>query len=151
MSQLKQNLLEAIKTAMKNGETNKVQALRLLTASIKQVEVDGGKELNDNKVIAILRKELKKRQDSHTQYTNAGREDLAQQEAQEIAIIQAYLPAQLSLEQVTEKIKPVLMEQNLTSKKDFGRAMGIAMKTVGSDADGNTVKQAVEALLNSER
>ncbi|MBI4836337.1 MAG: GatB/YqeY domain-containing protein [Candidatus Abawacabacteria bacterium] len=147
MSQLKKSLQDAIITAMKAGESEKVNALRLLTASIKQVEVDSGKELADSDVTAILRKELKKRQDSHAQYTGAGRQDLAAIEAKEIAIIQSYLPAQMSLEQVVEKVKLALAEQNITEKKDFGRAMGIAMKAVGSDADGNTVKQAVESIL----
>jgi uncharacterized protein YqeY len=147
MSQLKDTLQNDIKTAMKSGESTKVQALRLLTASIKQVEVDSGKELTDADIITILRKELKKRQDSHTQYTSAGRQDLADIEAAEMTIIQAYLPTQLTLEQVMERIKPVLSAQNITSKADFGKAMGIAMKTVGSEADGNVVKQAVEAIL----
>lgn len=147
MANLKQDLQAAVIQAMKSGEGEKVQALRLLTASIKQVEVDTGKELNDSDIIAILRKELKKRQDSFQQYASAGRTDLADQEAKEIKIIENYLPAQMSLEQVLAKVQPVLTENNITEKKDFGRAMGLAMKTVGGEADGGVVKQAVEQSL----
>ncbi len=147
MANLKQDLQAAVIQAMKSGDSEKVQALRLLTASIKQVEVDSNKELSEAEVIAVLRKELKKRQDSFKQYSDAGRTDLAEQEQKEIAIIESYLPAQMSLEQVVAKVKVALESNGITEKKDFGKAMGIAMKTVGSDADGNTVKVAVEQLL----
>lgn len=142
-----QDLQSAIIQAMKSGDSQKVQALRFLTASVKQVEVDTNKQLTDNEVIAILRKELKKRQDSCTQYTEAGREDLAQKETYEINIIESYLPAQMSLEDVLAKVKPALAASNITEKKDFGKAMGIAMKTIDGAADGNVVKQAVETIL----
>ena len=148
MSQLKQQLQSAVVTAMKAGEQEKVQALRLLTSSIKQVEVDGNKELTDDEILVILRKELKKRQDSLAQFTSAGRDDLAAKEMSEITIIQSYLPAQLSMDQIKERITPALASQNITSKQDFGRAMGIAMKAVGSEADGNMVKGAVNAILS---
>lgn len=148
MSQLKQQLQSAVVTAMKAGEQEKVQALRLLTSSIKQVEVDGNKELTDDEILVVLRKELKKRQDSLAQFTSAGRDDLAAKEMSEITIIQSYLPAQLSMDQIKERITPALAAQNITSKQDFGRAMGIAMKAVGSEADGNMVKDAVNAILS---
>lgn len=147
MSELSSQLSQDIKTAMKAGESDKVTALRMLSAAIKQIEVDSNSELNDEAVITILRKELKKRQDSSAQYTAANRDDLAQKENFEIKLIEQYLPAQMSVEQVKEKVSSLLQAQGLSEKKDFGRAMGIVMKEFGSNADGNVVKQAVNEYL----
>ncbi len=147
MSELSSRLSQDIKTAMKAGEGDKVTALRMLSAAIKQIEVDSNTELNDEAVITILRKELKKRQDSSTQYTAANRADLAQKEDFEIKLIEQYLPAQMSAELVKEKVSSLLQAQGLSEKKDFGRAMGVVMKELGSNADGNVVKQAVNDYL----
>ncbi len=147
MSELSSRLSQDIKTAMKAGEGDKVTALRMLSAAIKQIEVDSNTELNDEAVITILRKELKKRQDSSTQYTAANRADLAQKEDFEIKLIEQYLPAQMSAELVKEKVSSLLQARGLSEKKDFGRAMGVVMKELGSNADGNVVKQAVNDYL----
>lgn len=147
MSDLSTQLSQDIKAAMKAGEGDKVTALRMLSAAIKQIEVDSNTELNDEAVITILRKELKKRQDSSAQYTAANRSDLAEKENFEIKLIEAYLPAQMSADQVKEKVSSLLQAQGLSEKKDFGRAMGIVMKELGSNADGNVVKQAVNNYL----
>lgn len=147
MSELSSRLSQDIKTAMKAGEGDKVTALRMLSAAIKQIEVDSNTELNDEAVITILRKELKKRQDSSTQYKDANRTDLAQKEDFEIKLIEQYLPAQMSAELVKEKVSSLLQAQGLSEKKDFGRAMGVVMKELGNNADGNVVKQAVNDYL----
>lgn len=147
MSDLSSQLSQDIKAAMKAGEGDKVTALRMLSAAIKQIEVDSNTELNDEAVITILRKELKKRQDSSAQYTAANRSDLAEKENFEIKLIEAYLPAQMTADQVKEKVSSLLQAQGLSEKKDFGRAMGIVMKELGSNADGNIVKQAVNDYL----
>lgn len=147
MSELSSRLSQDIKTAMKAGEGDKVTALRMLSAAIKQIEVDSNTELNDEAVITILRKELKKRQDSSAQYTAANRADLAQKEDFEIKLIEQYLPAQMSAELVKEKVSSLLQAQGLSEKKDFGRAMGVVMKELGGNADGNVVKQAVNNYL----
>ncbi len=147
MSDLSSQLSQDIKTAMKAGESEKVTALRMLSAAIKQVEVDSNEAPTDQMVVGILRKELKKRQDSHSQYQNAGRTDLAEKEAFEIKLIEQYLPAQMSADQVKEKVAAILQAEGLNEKKDFGRAMGVIMKNLGSDADGNVVKQAVNDYL----
>lgn len=148
MSQLREHINNDIKIAMKAGKTDKVNALRLLTATIKQTEVDTGKEPTDDEIIVLLRKELKKRQDSHKQFHDAGRDDLAIKEAMEISLIQEYLPALLSTEQVETKVQEILATQSITDKKDFGKAMGIVMKELGSSADGNIVKEAVNKILS---
>lgn len=147
MSDLSSQLSQDIKAAMKAGEGDKVTALRMLSAAIKQIEVDSNTELNDEAIITILRKELKKRQDSSAQYTAANRSDLAEKENFEIKLIEAYLPAQMTADQVKEKVSSLLQAQGLSEKKDFGRAMGIVMKELGSNADGNIVKQAVNDYL----
>ncbi len=147
MSPTSEKILGEIKTSMKAGNSEKVNALRLLSSAIKQVEVDSGKAPTEDEVITLLRKELKKRQDSHKQFQDAGRNDLAQKEEVEIQIIQEYLPAQLSPEQVEAKVKEILSTQNISEKKDFGRAMGMVMKELGSSADGTVVKDAVNKNL----
>lgn len=147
MSELSSQLSQDIKTAMKAGEADKVTALRMLTAAIKQIEVDSNTELANDAVVTLLRKELKKRQDSFAQYTEANRTDLASKEAFEISLIEQYLPPQMSSEQVKEKVSLLLQAQGLVEKKDFGRAMGVVMKELGSTADGNVVKQAVNEYL----
>lgn len=148
MSALRDRLNNDVKNAMKAGENEKVNALRLLTAAIKQAEVDSNKEPTDDDVTTLLRKELKKRQDSHKQFKDASRNDLAEKEEMEIKLIQEYLPAQLSSEQVEAKVKEILTAQNISEKKDFGKAMGLVMKEIGSAADGNAVKEAVNKVLN---
>lgn len=147
MSDLSSQLSKDIITAMKAGEADKVTALRMLSAAIKQIEVDSNTELDNEAVITILRKELKKRQDSSAQYKTANRADLAEKEDFEIKLIEAYLPAQMSADQVKEKVSSLLQAQGLSEKKDFGRAMGVVMKELGSSADGNVVKQAVNDYL----
>lgn len=147
MSDLSSQLSQDIITAMKAGEADKVTALRMLSAAVKQIEVDSNTELNDDAIITILRKELKKRQDSSAQYKAANRADLAEKEDFEIKLIEAYLPAQMSADQVKEKVSFLLQAQGLSEKKDFGRAMGVVMKELGTNADGNVVKQAVNDYL----
>jgi len=147
MSELRERINNDVKLAMKSGESEKVNALRLLTSAVKQVEVDTGKEPSDDEIVTLLRKELKKRQDSHKQFQDAGRTDLATKEEMEINIIQGYLPAQLSAEQVESKVQEILSAQNISEKKDFGKAMGMVMKELGSSADGNVVKEAVNKVL----
>ncbi len=147
MSELSVQLSQDIKTAMKAGEADKVTALRMLSAAIKQIEIDTNVAPTEEAVVGIFRKELKKRQDSFTQYTEANRSDLADKEAFEIKLIEQYLPALMSADQVKEKVSSLLQAQGLTEKKDFGKAMGIVMKELGNQADGNTVKQAVNECL----
>lgn len=147
MSDLSVQLSQDIKIAMKAGEADKVTALRMLSAAIKQIEVDTNIAPTEEAVVSIFRKELKKRQDSFIQYTEANRTDLADKEAFEIKLIEQYLPALMSDDQVKEKVSSLLQAQGLIEKKDFGKAMGIVMKELGNQADGNTVKQAVNECL----
>jgi len=136
-----------VKNAMKAKETKKRDALRLLTSAFKQIEVDERKELNDDDVIKIIQKEVKKRDDAATQYKEAGRDDLLQIELDEIAFYQPYLPAQLSDEELESAVKEIISKVGATSMKDMGKVMGIASKELAGKADGKRINECVKGIL----
>ena len=136
-----------IKTAMKAKETKKRDALRLLTSALKQVEVDERKELSDDDVITIILKQVKSRNDSLTQYKEAGRDELAQQEADEIAFYMPYLPLQMSDEELTIAVGEIIAKVGATSMKDMGKVMGTASKELAGKADGKRINEMVKKLL----
>jgi len=136
-----------VKNAMKAKETKKRDALRLLTSAFKQIEVDERKELNDDDVIKIIQKEVKKRDDAATQYKEAGRDDLLQIELDEIAFYQPYLPAQLSDEELESAVKDIISKVGATSIKDMGKVMGMASKELAGKADGKRINECVKGIL----
>jgi uncharacterized protein len=136
-----------IKTAMKAKETKKRDALRLLTSALKQVEVDERKELSDDDVITIILKQVKSRNDSLTQYKEAGRDELAQQEADEIAFYMPYLPLQMSDEELAIAVGEIIVKVGATSMKDMGKVMGTASKELAGKADGKRINEMVKKLL----
>ena len=146
------NLREAInqdlKNAMKAKETKKRDALRLLTSAFKQIEVDERKELNDDDVIKIIQTQVKRRNDSASQYKEAGRDDLMQIELDEIAIYTPYLPAQLSDDELTTALKDVITKVGASTMKDMGKVMGMASKELAGKADGKRINECVKSLLN---
>jgi len=136
-----------VKNAMKAKETKKRDALRLLTSAFKQIEVDERKELSDDDVIKIIQKQVKSRNDSITQYKEAGRDDLVQIELDEIAFYMPYLPAQLSDEELNSTIKDIIAKVGATTMKDMGKVMGIASKELAGKADGKRINGCVKTLL----
>ena len=144
---LRETINQDIKNAMKAKETKKRDALRLLTSAFKQVEVDERKELSDDDVIKIIQKQVKSRNDSLTQYKEAGREELAQQEADEIAFYMPYLPVQMSDEELTAAIGEIITKVGATSMKDMGKVMGMASKELAGKADGKRINGCVKQLL----
>ena len=136
-----------VKNAMKAKETKKRDALRLLTAAFKQVEVDERKELSDGDIIKIIQTQVKRRNDAATQYKDAGRDDLLQIELDEIAFYQQYLPAQLSDEKLTSSVQSIIEKVGATSMKDMGKVMGMASKELSGKADGKRINECVKTLL----
>ena len=132
---------------MKAKETKKRDALRLLTSAFKQIEVDERRELSDEDVIKIIQTQVKRRNDSATQYRDAAREDLMQIELDEIAFYEAYLPTQLSDEDLSNVVKAIIEKVGATSMKDMGKVMGIASKELAGSADGKRISAAVKSLL----
>jgi len=141
---LKETINEELKKAMKSGDKIRLNTIRSIRALILEFEKSGGeKELSEEAEISMLTSAAKKRRDSFEQYKNAGRDDLADIEASELKILEEFLPAQLSQEDVQAEIEKIASEIGAESKKDFGRLMGMAMKSLKGKADGNIVRQTV--------
>ncbi|MBC8237611.1 MAG: GatB/YqeY domain-containing protein [Helicobacteraceae bacterium] len=136
-----------VKNAMKAKETKKRDALRLLTSAFKQIEVDERKELSDDDVIKIIQKQVKSRNDSITQYKEAGRDELAQIELDEISFYMPYLPVQMSDEELSTAISEIISKVSATSMKDMGKVMGMASKELAGKADGKRINEMVKKLL----
>ncbi len=145
---LKEQINNDIKTAMKEKEVVKRDALRLLSSAMKQIEVDERKELSDDDIIKIIQKQVKQRNDSMTQYKEAGRDDLYEVEAAEAAIFETYLPKQLNDEELETAIRSIIAEVGAASLKDIGKIMGAASKSIGALADGKRINECAKKLLS---
>jgi len=145
---LREIINQDVKDAMKAKDTKKRDALRLLTSAFKQIEVDERKELSDDDIVKIIQKQVKSRNDSITQYKEAGRDDLMQIELDEIAIYTPYLPTQLSDDELTSAIKEIISKVGATTMKDMGKVMGMASKELAGRADGKRINECVKANLS---
>jgi len=146
---LKSSILDDMKQAMRDKDKQKVGTIRLLTAAIKQIEVDERKELSDTDVIAIVTKMVKQRKDSAQQYEAAERQDLADQEIYEIGVIEKYLPEQLSDSEIEDFIKKTIAQVDAKGMQDMGKVMGVLSKELAGKVDMGTVSQKIKALLQS--
>ncbi|MCU7891771.1 MAG: GatB/YqeY domain-containing protein [Candidatus Thiodiazotropha sp. (ex Ustalcina ferruginea)] len=144
---LKEQILDDVKAAMKAKEKALLGTLRLITAAIKQREVDERIELDDTQVLAILDKMIKQRRDSVSQYENADRQELADQEKREIAIIETYMPAGLSDEEVAAMIDSGISEIDAKGMQDMGKVMGLLKPQMQGRADMSKVSGLVRQKL----
>jgi len=142
-----QQVSAEVKTAMKARDKDRVAALRLIMSEFKRVEVDERIELTDERVLQILDKMTKQRKDSHQQYADAGRDDLADKEAMEIAIIAEFLPAQLSDDELVQIVETAVAEVGASGMQDMGKVMGIVKPQVQGRADMGAVSGLVKAKL----
>jgi len=139
-----------LRQAMKSGDKVRVSTLRLLTAAVKNRQIDKGAALDDAEALDVVRLATKQRHEAIALARQYGREDVAQQEERELAILVTYLPEQLSTEDLIQRIDTVIRELEATSEKDLGRVMRVLMPTVKGRADGNTVNRLVrERLMGS--
>lgn len=147
---LKEKLTEDMKQAMKAKEAGKTRlsVIRMVRAAIKQVEIDGKKELNDDDVLAIIAKEVKMRKDSMAEFEHAGRQDLVEQQEQEIAVLMPYLPEQLSEAEIRDLVKEAVAASGATTAKEMGKVMALLMPKVKGRADGKLVNTIVREALN---
>ena len=144
---LKEKLMLDLKEAMKEKQILRKNVVQMIRAAILQVEKDKQIELDDNQIIEIIAKESKKRKDSLSDYEKSGREDLIEQVKKEIEIISAYLPKQLSKEEIEIIVKQVIEEIGATTIKDMGKVMKTAKEKIGAAADGKTINEVVKELL----
>ena len=146
---LKGQITDDVKTAMKAGDKDRLKVLRLITAALKQVEVDERRELDDADVLGILTKMVKQRRDSITQYTDGNRKDLADIEAAEIEIIGTYLPEQLSDDELDELVDEAIATTGAEGIRDMGKVMGAIKSKAQGKADMGIVGAKVKARLNA--
>ncbi|MDD3157825.1 GatB/YqeY domain-containing protein [Anaeromusa sp.] len=147
---LQERLTEDVKTAMKAREAGKsrLSVLRMVKASIRNIEIDRKKELNDEDVLDVLAKEVKMRRDSMEDFRKGNRPDLVAALEEEIAILAEYLPAQLSEEEVRALVDQAVSQAQATTAKDMGKVMAILMPQVKGKADGKLVNTLVRERLN---
>lgn len=145
---LKSRIQEDVKSAMRARERERLAALRLVTAAIKQKEVDERVDLDDEQVLAVLDKMAKQRRDSIEQYEKAGREDLAAQERYELDLVQSYLPEPLGEDELASLIQSVIDDTGASSMRDMGAVMAALKGQVQGRADMKAVSQAVRARLS---
>lgn len=141
---IREQILADIKEAMKAKDEFKRDTLRTLNAALKQVEVDQRIEMTDEVVLPLLQKEIKKRADSVELYLKGGREDLAKKEQSEIEFIKAYLPAQLSDDELKEKIKNIIEKVG----KNLGAVMKMAKDEIGASAEAKRISMIAKELLS---
>ena len=147
---LENQIQEDIKAAMKAKDTVAMNATRAVKGEIllfKTAE-GGSKEVTDADILKMIQKLVKQRKEAAEQYTAAGRQELADNELAEAAVMEKYLPKPLSQEEIEAKIKEVIAQVGATSMKDMGKVMGAASKALAGQADGKTISAVVKALLS---
>ena len=144
---LKDRITEDMKSAMRAKEAERLGAIRMLLAAMKQKEVDERITLDDAATVAIVDKLLKQRKDSHQQFQAAGRVDLADKEAFEIGVLEAYLPQRLSADEVSAEVKAIVTELGASGPGDMGKVMGAVKQRLAGKADMGLVSAAVKAAL----
>jgi hypothetical protein len=149
MSDLKKQIQDAAVRAMKSGEKERLKIIRLMTSSMKQIEVDERIELDDARVIAILDKMVKQRRESISQFKTAGRDDLVKQENLEIDIIQEFLPQALSEEEVDAIVNQAIEQTAASSIKDMGKVMGLVKPQIIGRADMGEVSGRIKSMLST--
>jgi uncharacterized protein len=144
---LKEQITEDMKAAMRAKDSERLGTIRLLTAAMKQKEVDDRVELDDAMVVAIVDKLIKQRKDSIEAFTKADRMDLADKEKSEMVVLQAYLPARMSAEEVTVAVKAIVAELGASGPGDMGKVMGAVKAALAGKAEMGQVSAAVKAAL----
>ena len=147
MSELKNRINEDVKSAMRSKDKERLGTLRLITAAIKQREVDERIEMDDAAVLAVLDKMVKQRKDSIDQFTQAGRTELADKEQAEIVIIQEFLPAQLSDAEIDQLIAEAIKASGASTMQDMGKVMGQLKPKLQGRADMGAVSGKIKAKL----
>ncbi len=134
--------------AIKDGQKDQSEILKMALASIKNVQIESEKELTDIDVQKILRGEVKKIKDSVEQFSKMQRDDLVARETIQLEVLQSYLPQPMSEDEIRKVVQAKVKELNAESMRDMGKVMGVVMKELEGKADGNTVKGIVQDILS---
>jgi uncharacterized protein YqeY len=146
---LKERITDDMKAAMRSGEKERLGAIRMITAAIKQREVDERIALDDAQVLSVIEKMIKQRKESLAQFQSGNRPDLAEKESAEIALLQGYLPAQLSDAELDQMIAEAITATGAANVKDMGKVMGIIKTKAAGRADMGAVGAKIKAKLGS--
>jgi uncharacterized protein len=141
------SLDEDLKTALKKTDRLRLSVLRLVKAAVKNQQIDKGRELQDEEILAIISTLVKQRRESIEQFAKGGRDDLVMQEKQELKILQSYLPAQLPAEKIDEMILQAINESAAETETDMGKVMKILAPRIKGVADGKLVNNRVREIL----
>ncbi|WP_379138159.1 GatB/YqeY domain-containing protein [Paenibacillus sp. sgz500958] len=144
---LSERLNEDMKQAMRDKDKFTLSTIRMIRSTIKYLEIDLKRTLDDNEVLDILSREIKQRKDALQEFENAGRDELAASTKAEIEIIHKYLPEQLTEEEIKVIVQQTIQETGASSKSDMGKVMSALMPKVKGRADGKLVNQAVQQFL----
>ncbi|HIL43363.1 MAG TPA: GatB/YqeY domain-containing protein [Gammaproteobacteria bacterium] len=148
MSELKNRITDDMKSAMKARDKESTRATRMILEAIKQKEVDDRTVLDDSQVITVINKMVKQRKDSISQFTDAGREDLIKVENDELAILNTYMPKQLSDEEIVPFVDKAINDLGASSMQDMGKLMGILKGQLDGKVDMGAVSQLIKAKLS---
>lgn len=143
-------LSDDMKAAMKGKDKKSLQVIRMLKASLQNEKINLGRDLTDEEELAIISREMKQRRDSLAEFEKVGRDDLAEKTKSEIAIVERYLPAQLTEDEIFQIVSQAIEQTGASSPKEFGKVMGVVMPKVKGKADGNQVNAIVKELLNQK-
>jgi len=146
---LKETLAEDLKDAMRAGDESRKTAIRLTIAAIKNAEVAAMKPLDDAGVTGVLGKQVKQRKESIEQFEKAGRRDLVDREAAELRVLEAYMPARMSPEEIADAARLVIAEVGASGPGDKGKVMSALMPRLAGRADGRAINKVVTGLLTS--
>ncbi|MFM9280736.1 GatB/YqeY domain-containing protein [Paenibacillus jiagnxiensis] len=144
---LSERLNEDMKQAMKSKDKFKLSTIRMVRSTIKNLEIELKRDLDDNELLDILSREIKQRKDALQEFEKAGRDELAESNRAEIEILSQYLPAQLTEEEIKVIVQQTIQETGASSKADMGKVMAALMPKVKGRADGKLVNQAVQQFL----
>lgn len=148
MSELKKQITNDMKLAMKAKDKPALKAVRMILGAIKQKEIDDRIELNDTQVLVVIQKMVKQRKDSISQFSDAGRIDLVEVEESELAIINNYMPKQLTEDEIDVAVTKVIVDSGADSMKDMGKLMGILKSQIDGKADMGLVSQLIKSKLS---
>ena len=144
---LQERLMQDLKESMKNKDVVRKNTVQMVRAGILQIEKDKGIEVNDDKILEIIAREVKTKKDALKDFEKAERQDLIDQTNQEIAILQEYLPKQLSREEIKVELEKIIEEIGATSMKDMGTIMKEAKAKMGASAEGKTINEVAKEIM----
>lgn len=148
MSDLKSQLMNDVKVAMKERDALRLETLRFLQSAVKNREIElRPNPISNDEVLGVIKKLIKQRKESIDQFTQAGRSDLAEKETKELRFLEVYLPAQMGREQIEALVAKVITETGASSVKDMGKVMKEVLAQSGGAADGKVVSEVVKAKL----